>query len=139
MQLSLNTEELWTLQQLIRRAQGSPDYGEAWDRDDMRLIHSGLLALEGRPPEDEYKIDCTEELLWQIEAQVPQSLDLGRSNRGRAILLKVFKLLDEEAEDVLTPIPAVYFKGFHLPDFPDEPLTSHFPYDDPNNHTDEDY
>ena len=128
MQLSLTLEELWTLQHLMRRAQGSPDYGVVWDRDDMRLIHSGLLALEGKPPEDEYRLECTEGLLWQIEAQVPQSLDLGRSNRGRNILLKVMKLLDEEAESVLTPIPAA-FRGAIFSD----------PIDDPNDHTDEDY
>lgn len=131
MQLSLNQEELWTLQQLVRRAQGNPDYGAAWDKDDMRLIQSGILALEGQSPESEYRLECSEGLLWQIEAQVPQSLDLGRTNRGRVILSKVFKLLDEEAEDVLTPLPAIYRRHF--------PNSLDYPLDDPNNHTDEDY
>ena len=128
MQLSLTLEELWTLQHLVRHGQGPPDYGVVWDRDDMRLIHHGLLALDGKPPEDEYRLECTEGLLWQIEAQVPQSLDLGRSNRGRTILLKVMKLLNEEAESVLTPVPEIFWGAM----FSD-------PVNDPNDYADEDY
>ena len=113
MELVLNLDELWTIQQLIRRAQGSPDYGECWGRDDMRLIQQGILGLTAEPVDNVgWGLPVTEGLLWQIEAQVPQSLDLGRTNMGRNILMKVFALLNKEEEDVLTPIGSPFVNAF---------------------------
>ena len=120
MELVLTLDELWTLQQLVRRAQGSPDYGECWDQEDMRMIQQGILALTS--PTDEqvsqvglplgWALPASEGLLWQIEAQVPQTLDLGRSNIGRSILMKVFALMNKEEEDVRTPIGIPFINAF---------------------------
>jgi len=104
MVLPLTYEELWWVQNLVRQAdrQGAP-----WDRDDMAEVHRGLLRLHGQPAAATWPIPASIGFLWQIENQVPQSLDLGRSNLGRSILMKVFRALHEEGGSY-EDIPAVF-------------------------------
>lgn len=108
--LSLTLEELWFIQQLVRR---TDHLGEPWDREDMRKVHAGILAQQA-----EYVLDLSEGFWWQVENQIPQTLDLGRSNLGRMILMKVFAVLSMEVEH--EPVPAVFRDaGDYADDSPD--------------------
>ena len=94
--LRFDIEELWAIQQLVRR---TDQQGRVWDQADMSEVHRGILALTGSTTFF-CIIALSEEFLWWIEAQVPQHFDLGRSNRGRNILVKVFHALhDKEKEE----------------------------------------
>jgi hypothetical protein len=103
MKVSLGIEELWFIQQLVRR---TDHLGEPWDREDMRRIHVAILEAITKPNE-EVEVELGEGFWWLVENQVPQTLDLGRTNLGRRILIKVFAALSgtEEEED---DIPAVF-------------------------------
>ncbi len=104
MKILLSLEELWFVQQLVRR---TDHLGEPWDRDDMRKVHSSILLLTNKPPDTEHELDVSDGFLWQMENQVPQTLDLGRSNIGRRILVKVFAALNSEV-GYEEPIPAIF-------------------------------
>ena len=104
MKICLSLEELWFVQQLVCR---TDHLGEPWDRDDMRKIHNGILAVSAQQQEAEHEVDVSEGFLWQMENQVPQTLDLGRSNIGRRILLKVFAALNLEVV-CEEPIPGIF-------------------------------
>lgn len=104
--LSLTCEQWWWVQGLVRR---SDHQGEPWDREDMGRIHQAILELQGGPAGATAAMEVSLGLLWQIEAQVPQSLDLGRSNLGRTILLAVFHALHDGAEEVgYEDVPACF-------------------------------
>ena len=103
--LAVTREEAWWVSHLVRR---TDHLGEVWDREDMAKLHAAILALQGQPPDAEYQLDVGEGFLWQVEAQVPQTLDLGRSNIGRRILLKVFAALSVQKEGNHEPVPAVF-------------------------------
>ena len=104
MKISLGLEELWFVQQLVRR---TDHLGEPWDREDMRKVHNGILSLAARSPDAEHELDVSDGFLWQMENQVPQALDLGRTNIGRRILVKVFAALNLEV-GYEEPIPAIF-------------------------------
>ena len=103
--LAVTLEEAWWVQGMVRR---TDHLGEVWDREDMAKLHAAILALQGQPPDSEYQLDVGDGFLWQVEAQVPQTLDLGRSNIGRRILLKVFAALSVQEEGGYEPVPAVF-------------------------------
>lgn len=108
--LSLNLEELWVVQQLVRDSQ---DLGAEWDKDDMKMVHAAILFLQGKDAFTTIDIECSDGLLWQMENQIPQTLDLGRTNRGRDILLKVFAAIQvTEEETYEEPIPDVFRRSF---------------------------
>lgn len=89
--------------------------GEPWDRDDMRKVHAGILAQQ------ECTLDLSEAFWWQVEAQIPQTLDLGRGNLGRTILLKAFAVLALVEEVVHETVPAVFRDaGDYADDSPDD-------------------
>ena len=115
--VSWTFDELWLIQQLVRETN---NYGAEWDRDDMMHVHAAILNLLGRPSTDTEILDMNEGFLWQIENQVPQNLDLGRSNIGRSILSKVFKALQvvEEQEDAPEDVPAVFRDAYAGEDVP---------------------
>ena len=101
--LTLTCEEWWWVQNLVRR---TDHLGEVWDREDMARIHGAILALTGGPAAATHALEVSDGLLWQIEAQVPQTLDLGRSNLGRHILLAVMRAL--QRTEVRDELPAVF-------------------------------
>ena len=107
--LTLTLEELWAIQQLVRE---TDNLGEEWDKDDMKRIHGAILTLIGQQPNTTEDLEASDGLLWQIENQVPQSLDLGRSNLGRSILLKVFTAIQSMEEVYEEPIPDVFRNAY---------------------------
>ena len=117
MEVAFTLEELWFIQLLVRE---TDQLGNEWDKEQELKIHAGILALQGRPPETVEPVDFDEDFLWQIENQVPQTLDLGRSNLGRSILLKTFAALQaiEEEKNYEEPIPDVFRNAY-----PDEDCT----------------
>ena len=74
----------------------------------MLKVHQALLNLVDKPPDTEYELEFGRGWFLQVEAQVPQTLDLGRSNIGRRILLKVFAALSVQEEGNHEPVPAVF-------------------------------
>ena len=108
-QLTLTLEELWVIQHLVRE---TDDLGAEWDKDDMKRIHGAILTLTGQQPEATEDLEAGDGLLWQIEHQIPQTLDLGRSNLGRSILLKVFAAIQSMEEDHEEPIPDVFRNAY---------------------------
>ena len=115
--LSLSLEEFWVIQHLVRDTQ---DQGAEWDQPDMKRIHSAILSHIGKQPDATEDLEVGEGLLWQIENQVPQTLDLGRSNIGRSILLKTFKAIQEleETDDDVEPIPSAFRNAYASADSP---------------------
>ena len=107
--LTLTLEELWVIQQLVRE---TDDLGAEWDKDDMKRIHGAILTLTGQQPNTTEDLEASDGLLWQIENQVPQSLDLGRSNLGRNILLKVFTAIQSMEEVDEESIPDVFRNAY---------------------------
>jgi hypothetical protein len=103
--LSLTLEELWWVQNLVRR---TDHLGACWDNDDMRKVHAGILVLSDKPPDAEHALDVGDGFVWLMENQIPQTLDLGRSNLGRRILLKVMAALCLEDEYPVQPIPDIF-------------------------------
>ena len=114
--LTLTLEELWAIQQLVRE---TDNLGEEWDKDDMKRIHGAILTLIGQQPNTTEDLEASDGLLWQIENQVPQSLDLGRSNLGRSILLKVFTAIQSMEEVYEEPIPDVFRNAYSGEDDPE--------------------
>ena len=113
-QLTLTLEELWVIQHLVRE---TDDLGAEWDKDDMKRIHAAILNLVGRSGLDTEELEASDGFLWQIENQVPQTLDLGRTNVGRSILLKVFAAIQSlEEADYEEPIPDVFRNAYSSED-----------------------
>lgn len=104
--LALTQEQWWWVQNLVRR---TDHQGEPWDRDDMAAVHKAIVSLVDAYPDKQAALEVSTGFLWQIENQVPQSLDLGRSNMGRKILIEVFRALHhEEGAEYVTAIPDVF-------------------------------
>lgn len=96
--IELCLEELWLIQEKVRQ---HDHQGQAWNRDDMGRIHQAIISLNGNM-NDTREVDLSVGFLWCVEAQVSQREDLGRTDRGRVILRKVFSVLhngDQGDED----------------------------------------
>lgn len=103
--LALTLEQWWWVQGLVRQTDRQ---GAVWDREDMGRVHQAILSLDGAYPDKTAPLEVSTGFLWQIENQVPQSLDVGRSNLGRKILTAVFRALHEAETEVRDEIPAVF-------------------------------
>jgi len=87
--LPVSLEELWAIHDYVRQ---HDKLGQEWEKDFTARVMVGILEAQESSTRTA-TLMCTEDELWQIDRQVPSSLMTGTQPVGRALLLKVFRLI----------------------------------------------